>query len=498
MVYLNRPFGIMSNLFPTIILVVGVSDIVHLSIKYNLDLEHGQGHKEALYNTIKEIGWATFITSFTTAVGFYVLYISPTEVIRNFGLEAGSAVMLTYIIVLLSVSVFFYGKKNKNQFALNSTFEHYSNKLFDKLNQLQKHSNAILISVGILILLALFGINSINTNNLQFSIPDNSDLKIDYSFFENKLGGSRNFEIVVEAEGKNSLNESETLKRLNEVHVYLNSLPYLKNLKSPILYYRTMHKAYHPSTYDSLNLKLDKQSILKYEKYFNKMSRTHYLFNQSQTIYKFSARMKDLGRHEVEKINQDIIKHVNTLIDPSITKARISGMDVLFDRTHQKRINNMFFGLLIAIIIVCVTLGIIFKNLTMSILALILNIIPIIITAGIMGLTDLELRSGTSIIFTIGFVIAVDDTIHLLSKFQWERKKGLDVENAINNAIQECGKAILATSIILFGGFFVLIFSEFLEIHTLGLLMVIVVLVALATDLILAPILILKWFKKYL
>mgnify|MGYP000996368330 CR=1 FL=1 len=104
----------------------------------------------------------------------------------------------------------------------------------------------------------------------------------------------------------------------------------------------------------------------------------------------------------------------------------------------------------------------------------------------------------TSIIFTIGFVIAVDNTIHLLSKFQLERKKGLPVELALNHAMQECGKAILATGIILFGGFFVLMFSEFLEIYTLGLLMILVVFIALTADLILAPILILKWFKKYL
>ena len=498
MVYLNRPFEIMSNLFPTIILVVGISDIIHLSIKYNIELDRGIKPKEALYNTIKQVGLAIFITSFTTAVGFYILYVSPMKVLRDFGLEAGSAVILTFVITLLLAPIFFYGKTNKNQFVLNRIFENYSDKLFDKIKLLQNYSTTVIITYGILILIAFVGIFFINTNNRQFSIPDQSKLKADYFFFEEQLGGSRSFEVVLKAKEGFALNDTKTLESLNKIHNYLDSLPYLHAVKSPILYYRTMHRAFRPTSYDSMNLVLDKQAILKYGNYFNRISKTNYLFNKKQTIYKFNARMKDFGRHEVEIINDEIITHINTLIDSAKTKAKISGMDVLFDRAHQQRINNMFLGLLIAVIVVCITLGLIFKNFALTVLALILNIVPIIISAGIMGFTNLELRSGTSIIFTIGFVIAVDNTIHLLSKFQLERKKGLSVEIALNHAIQECGKAILATSIILFGGFFVLMFSEFLEIYTLGLLMIMVVFIALTADLILAPILILKWFKKYL
>jgi len=158
----------------------------------------------------------------------------------------------------------------------------------------------------------------------------------------------------------------------------------------------------------------------------------------------------------------------------------------------------MIFGLALAIGIVALILGLLFKNIAVMVLALVLNIIPIIIGAGIMGLTDLELRSGTSIIFTIAFVIALDDTIHLLSKFLWERKQGHCVEKALSLSIHECGKAILATSFILIGAFLILMLSGFKEIFTLGFLTGVIILVTLAVDLILAPVLILKLFKKYL
>ena len=178
--------------------------------------------------------------------------------------------------------------------------------------------------------------------------------------------------------------------------------------------------------------------------------------------------------------------------------AELTGIDHLIDKSHEKSISNMLIGLLIAILVVGITLGLIFRNLILMFLTLILNLIPLIITAGIMGFTNLELRGEITLIFTGGVVIAVDDTIHLLSKFQWERRRGKDVKTALDLALKECGMAILATSLILIGGFFILMRSASFEIFTLGLLVGIIVLITLSVDLILAPTIILKWLKKYL
>jgi len=178
--------------------------------------------------------------------------------------------------------------------------------------------------------------------------------------------------------------------------------------------------------------------------------------------------------------------------------AHISGLDHLIDKSHELSINHMMFGLLLAILVVGIVLGLIFKNLSLTILALILNIIPVVLSAGILGLTQLELKGEITLMFTVGFVIAVDDTIHLLSKFQWERKKGASLNQAMDIALSESGKAILATSIILVGGFFILLISNSIEIFTLGLIVGIMSIITLSVDLILAPVLILNWFRKYL
>jgi uncharacterized protein len=498
MISLNRPFNIMSNLFPTIILIVGISDIIHLSIKYNSEINNGHSHTKAFSNSIKEIGLALFITSFTTAIGFFILQISPMKVLREFGLEAGIAVILTFVITLILSPVLFSNFGSSKRFELSKIFQKYSEKLMLITKKLYHFPNKTVVFYGLFMVIGIIGIFSINTNNLQYSIPNNNTLKSNYAFFENHLGGSRTFELVFQATKNHTLNEPDVLNQLNSVQNYLDSLPNLTAVKSPLLYYRTMHKVYNHSYNESASFNLDKLEIIKYEKQFINASASQFLMNKNKTVFKFNAQMKDIGRHDVAKINQSIIDEVNKRLDSTKATARISGMDHLFDRSHDKRIKNMIYGIILAILLVSLILGIIFKNISITLLALLLNVIPIVIAAGILGFANLELRAGSSIIFTIAFVIVVDDTIHLLSKFQWHRKLGDSVEDALNHALNECGKAIIATSFILFGGFIILMLSDYNEIFTLGFLMSIVILITLSVDLILAPILILKFFKKHL
>lgn len=498
MAFLHRPLGIMANLFPVVILIVGISDVIHMTFKYDKERLEGATAKNATYITIKEIGWTTFITSFTTAIGFFVLFISPMEALRNFGLEAGFAVMLAFFLTLFLASSFFSESKKVTQFSKNNYFNQYSRIIFEKIKFLLNYPKSIIGFFVVLLIVSIFGILEINTNNLRLSnIPNNSELHRNYTFFEKNAGGSRNFELILKAKDGHYLNEPELLKSIFETHQYLDSLPYLTAVKSPIIYYSYLNKIYSPKSKKKLSIPENKKDILKYTSMLASINTSNYLFNKDHTIYKISTRMKDFGREVVAEKNKEILLNVERFIDTSKIEVSISGMDYLIDRAHQERINNMLYGLLIAIIIVAITLGFIYRNWMLIILTLLLNFIPIFITAGIMGFTNIELRGATSIIFTVGFVIAIDDTIHLLSKFQWERKKGRTIEQSIFVALRECGAAIIATSVVLIGGFAVLMLSDFMEIYTLGLFVAITVFITLIVDLILAPILILNWFKKY-
>jgi predicted RND superfamily exporter protein len=493
---LGRPIGTLSNLFPTIVLIVAISDVIHLCIKYDLETKKGLTSKEASKNALKEIGFTTLITSFTTAIGFLVLCLSPMQAIRNFGLESALLVVLTFVLTMVFLPIFFNSIKHKDLFAISTPFNRLSNFILKKLIRSYTYQNTIIIAFSCLVLLSSFGIKFINTNSTLYTFPKNTELYNSYKFFEKNFGGSRTFELIITANNGQKLNDPALLKTVYNIESYLDKHPDLNSLKSPVDYYKVMNQAYHPINSKKNKLPLEEKTIRRYEKQFNPFLTEDYFANKDRTIFKFSAQMKDIRKNEVTKIQKDILDHIKLIIDCKPINAHISGIDLLIDISQRKSIESTFIGLLFAIFVVSITLGIVYKSIAIGTLAVFLNTIPLIITAGIMGYFNIDLRAEIALIFTVGFVIAVDDTIHLLSKFQWERKKGLSVEHSIKTAVLECGRAIIATSIILVGGFFILMRSESLEIFTLGLLIGLMVIITLLVDLILAPIIVLKYFKN--
>jgi len=171
------------------------------------------------------------------------------------------------------------------------------------------------------------------------------------------------------------------------------------------------------------------------------------------------------------------------------------GMDLMIDHGHEHRINNMIWGILLALLAISFLIGLLFKQFSMVIITLIVNVIPLILIAGLMGIFGIELRGTTSIIFAVGFVIAVDDTIHFLSKYRIERKKGFSVDQSIETTILEAGKAIFTTSVILFGGFIVLLHSAFGDVYSVGFMVSFMILFALLLDLFLVPVLLQLVYK---
>jgi predicted RND superfamily exporter protein len=499
MAFFNRPLGIMANLFPVIILIIGMSDVIHMSFNYNVMRKKGILPKKAIHNTLKEIGRTTFITSLTTAIGFFVFYMSPIPAMRDFGLEAGLSILLAYVLTVSLAPVFFLISKDSIVFSSSRFFENFSKVIIKKAQILHNHPKKVVATYLVLSLISVISVFYINTNNFKISnVPAQSELSKNYAFFEQNFGGSRNFELLLLAKNHVKLNNSDMLKTGLSIQNYLDSLEYINAIKSPILLYKLFHRAYKPSDFRTNPIPSDIKSISKYDKHINALNTGNYLYNKQHSIYKFSGRMQDIGRLNVNRKNIEILNMVNSMIDTSKVEVKLSGSDYFVDRAHKQRINSMFYGLLIAIISVAITLGFIYKKVALVFLTLFLNLIPILIVAGIMGLANLELRGATSIIFTIGFVIAIDDTIHFLSSFQLERKKGNSIEYAISKSLKECGKAILGTSVILVGGFVVLICSDFMEVFTLGILIGMIVFITLTVDLILAPVIMLNWFKKYM
>lgn len=486
---------VMSPLFPTLLIIVGMSDVIHILSKYFDEINKGKPKKAAIRIALKEIGLATFLTSFTTAIGFASLYSSNIQSIQSFGIYAAIGVLITYVAVVIFMAATL-ARFKPEQLTNMSNHANFWNRLLNWVYTIvQKQEKAILLISFFVLVGCLIGIAKIPTNVYMLAdIPDNAKLRKDLAFFEENLSGIRTFEVAILPTETYKVNDLQVLQEVEKLVTYLNSIEEIGPLYSPLTIYKSLHKAYRKG-YELPN----KQALIKkYDRQIKKMrdNGLNLLISEDKKYARISGTMKDIGSDKVDMLNEEINNWVATNIATEKVQFRLTGTALLIDKNHVYLRSSLFTGLGFAFLVVSIIMALWFRDIKMVVIALIPNTFPLLIAGGIMGLLGISLKASTSIIFTIAFGIAVDDTIHFLSKFKLQLNKGNTIDEAIRITLLETGKAICLTTIILFFGFLLLIFSEFKATYYVGLLVSITLLSALVADFFLLPICLKRMLKE--
>ena len=222
---------------------------------------------------------------------------------------------------------------------------------------------------------------------------------------------------------------------------------------------------------------------------------TNVLVSKDKQKARITSRILDMGSDTIKQMGQRIDRWIATNTDSSIVDVKRTGTGLIIDKNAEYVRRNLLQGLGVAILIISILMALLFKNWRMLFISLVPNLFPLILAGALLGYLGIELEAGISIVFAVIFGIAVDDTIHFLSKYKLARVKGLDREAAIMITFRETGKAIILTSIILFFGFLVMLFSVHPPSVTIGLLISLTLLSAVVSDLLLIPLLI-RWLYR--
>ena len=217
--------------------------------------------------------------------------------------------------------------------------------------------------------------------------------------------------------------------------------------------------------------------------------------NEETNVLRVFGKLPDLGAQHYRAQDEAFFEWFATEFPDSPVDLHVTGTARLIDLNVGSLASDIVLGLAIAFLIVALIAGLMFRNASMVIISLIPNVLPLLIIAGIMGWTGINLKLSTSIIFTIAFGIAVDDTIHFISKLRIELAKGKDLMEAVSSSFLYAGKAIIITSIILCGGFMTLCLSSFLGTFYIGTLISTTLLLAVMSDLFVLPWLVLKLLR---
>lgn len=497
----GHPLGIMLNVLPVIVFVVGVSDVVHLVTRYFEELRKQKPKMLALKTAFREVGLATFLTSLTTGIGFLTLLTSGIEPINEFGVYTAIGIFLAFLLAFsLLPAVLTLSKIPK-------AVDHPTNRLFWEarlrrlLRFVLRKKEAVLVGSLVVFAVSIGGALMMQSNNfLLEDLRESDPLKQNFRFLERHFGGVRPFEmhLTVSDEDK-TIWDFEVLRELETLSHYLDTTYGVGAQISVLTVIKNLNQAEHNGRISHYKLPENERSLKKLLKKVEAADRSGLLravASEDGRYARIGGRIADMGNIAVTKKDEALADFFEASIDTSLLKYKLTGTSVLIDLNNEALSTNMVFGLLIAFGVIALIMGILFKSLRMVLLTLIPNMLPLVMIAGIMGYAGIPLKVSTSIIFTIAFGIAVDDTIHFMSKLKLELMKGKSMVYAIKRTFLSTGKAIVVTSIILCAGFILLIFSNFLGTYYIGLLISMMLLFAVLSDLLLLPVLLIFFHNK--
>lgn len=495
---LGVKLDVLSALFPILLLIVGLSDVIHMMSGYSDETTAGRSKEQAIQNMFRSIGMAVLLTSITTAIGFLSLYTSRIMPVRQFGITAAGGVMMAFAVAVVALPVLLMVFK-KDQVLPKQHVGVWLDKLLAKVYLMTKSgSKTILIVSAIVAIASAYGISQLGISaRIQNDLPKGEKVTSDFYFFENNMGGFRPFEMALIPGKGRSITDPEVIRTIDSLENYLASSNRFSAINSPVDVYQAGNRAFHAN-------KLDHHELPDNDKMFGKIwslvserrGVDNPLVSTTHNLGRLFAYMKDVGSDTAQVIFSDIYTWTANNIDPDVMTIRITGTGLLFDNNNKYLIESLLYGMLIAFGMIGLIMTLLFRDLKMVIISLIPNILPLMTTAAMLTALGIDLDAPTSIIFTIAFGIAVDDTIHMLSRFRLELQKGHSTEVAIENTFKIAGKAIAITTLVLLAGFLVLTTSQLLLTTKVGLLVSLTLITALLGDLFLLPVLLRITFNK--
>ncbi len=494
----GRELNAMAALYPVLMIIVGTSDVIHIMSKYVDELRKGSTRRMAIRVTIREIGLATLLTSLTTAVGFASLLTSRIQPIRDFGINSAVGVLIAYFTVILFTTALLSWFKTHQIMRLDKGFR-WEGWLLGIYRLTRRRPREIALGGVALFLLSLWGISRITTNySIIKNMPIGEKITEDFQFFEQNLTGFRPVEFAIYAQEGRKVTEFELIREIESVEQYLRQEPRLKGIGSITTLYKSINQMYKGNREEAYRLPEDKQTFQRYQALADRVpqEQTNVLVSRDRTKARITSRVFDIGADSIKAINQRFDRWTAANVDTNLIQVAQTGTGLIIDKNAAYVRRDLLLGLGFAILVVSFLMALLFRDLRMLLISLVPNLFPLILAGALLGFLGIELEAGISIVFAVIFGIAVDDTIHFLSKYKLALNKGLSREEALRVTFTETGKAITLTSIILFFGFLVMLFSIHLPSVIIGLLISLTLVSALFSDLLLIPILIRRFIPE--
>ncbi|QWX84037.1 MMPL family transporter [Cellulophaga sp. HaHaR_3_176] len=495
---LQYEITVLTALIPPLIIVIGIPNCIFLINKYQQEVKKHGNQALSLQRVISKIGNATLMTNITTASGFATFIITDSQLLKEFGIVASINIVGIFILSLLIIPIvysFMSLPKTKHLKHLNKrwvdTFVNWMENIVR-----EKRISVYIVSIALLVL-SIIGIYQIDISGSPIEdMPKKAEFFKDIRFFEEEFDGIMPVEIVVDTKRKKGVLKPSTLKKIDNLSEIVLEIPELSRPVSVVDLVKYSKQAFYNGIPKYYQLPTTQENTFIMDvarKSSNNGNLLKSFVDSTGQVARITTYMKDVKTTRMEDIEGKLQENIDKIFPKDRFDVYMTGSALIFLKGTKYLVNNLIMSLALAIGLIALFMAYLFRSFKMIIISLIPNLLPLVITAGLMGFVGVPIKPSTILVFSIAFGISVDDTIHFLAKYrqeltanQWKIKK------SVYAALRETGVSMFYTSIVLFFGFSVFAISNFGGTVALGMLVSATLLLAMLSNLILLPSLLLS------
>lgn len=500
---LNYEITVLTAIIPPLIIVIGIPNCIFLINKYQQEIKNHGNKAKSLQRVISKVGNATLLTNITTAAGFGTFIFTDSKLLSEFGTVASLNIVFLFILCLIIIPIVYSYMPMPKEKHLAHLGKNYMAAFINWIeNTIRNHRVAVFsIAIGILVS-GIIGIYQIKVSgSIIEDMPKKAPFFKDILFYEKEFDGVMPLEIVIDTKRPKGALKSVTLKRIEELQETIEEIPELSKPVSVVNLVKYSKQAYYngnPEFYE-LPTKQEEAFILSYIKNSTQKGNENMLksyVDSTGQYARITTFMRDIGTDRMQKIEERLQDKINHIFPKERYEVSLTGKAYVFEKGTHYLIDNLVQSLLFAIVLISLLMAYMFRSFKMIIVSLLPNILPLVMTAGLMGFLGIPIKPSTILVFSIAFGISVDDTIHFLAKYRQELKANdWKIKRSVYATLKEAGISMFYTSVVLFFGFSVFTLSDFGGTVALGGLVATTLLFAMLSNLILLPALLLSLDK---
>ena len=489
---------VLTALIPPLIIVIGIPNCIFLINKYQQEYKNHKNKAKALQRVISKIGNVTLMTNVTTASGFATFIFTESSLLKEFGIVASINIISIFLLSLLIIPIAYSYMPPPKEKHLKHLEKRWIEGLIDWMERMVKqHRIAIYIVSLILLIASIIGMYQIRVSgSLIEDMPKNAEFYKDIKFFEKEFDGIMPLEILIDTKRKKGVMKLSTLKKMDELSKLIEEQEELSKPISIVNLVKYAKQAYYNDNpkYYQLPSSNERNFILPYASSFSENGNLMgaYVDNTGQYA-RITTFMKDIGTDKMERAEDNLRTKIKTLFPEDRYEVTLTGKALVFQKGTNYLIMNLVISLSLAVLLIALFMAWMFRSFKMILVSLIPNLLPLLVTAGMMGYLGIPIKPSTILVFSIAFGISVDDTIHFLAKYRQELQANKwKIKKSVYASLRETGVSMFYTSIVLFFGFSVFMISNFGGTVALGGLVSATLLFAMLANLLLLPSLLLS------